>query len=922
MMPALMRTPQRACKILTASLLCLALAAAGFGLLAPPLAAQGHGPAPFDLTGPSIDVRITRNGRTLPIAEVPNLEPNDRVWVHPDLPRDQAAHYLLVIAFLRGATNPPPEQWFLKAETWQKKITDEGMSFTVPADAQQTLLFLAPETGGDYKTLRNAVRGRPGAFVRSSQDLVQASLDRTRVQTYIQSVRETSELDPASLESTSKLLARSLSVKVNQECFDRPLTEQEHCLTQNSDSLVLYDGHSQSIVSTLTQGAGVDLVTQLSATPTAGAGYYSAYVGAIVDVAKLLEGLHTAEYQYIPALTYPKQDALDLKLNNPPSFHNPKSVIVVALPPVETAKLPPLRAPEGGAGKDAKQVICLQGPDVVLPVEGAPLVYSTSYAHNLTLHVEGKSGRTIELPVHPSAARGGLVVDASAAATARLDPLVSGKVVGLWGFDRLDGPSFNLSLPHPTTWRLDRADANSLVVGRDDDVRLHGDGAACVDEVQLRDATGKHYKAEFHMVKPDELEVKVPMGSAATGDAGLLVRERGLAAPDQVAIQAYAQAGHLDTLEFHAGDSTAMLVGTRLDEVAAVQLKNVRFTPGPLTHAGSKDSLTLTAADPKAAAELPVNLRATALVLLKDGRTLELPNTISGHRPQVTLASKSVDWDAQAGNLVHLVDADELPMGGRISFVLKTTHQPGFSRADKVEIASEDQSLHTLLDISEGALLMQDTTTLLGSFDPLKSFGPSGFGKLQLRAIDASGAPGDWIPLGILVRVPVVAAVHCQRQSKPSLAAAAPPPAPAPSPGGEASSASSAAPAARATPPATSAPAVPETAEGQPPPPVNGPAPPAAVDPAVQCTLNGNSLFLIDAVSSDPQFTHSITVPDGYTSTTLLVPRPTGGELFVHLRDAPAVVNTIAVPPGASALSRNTDAAAGGNRTRTAAEIR
>ena len=551
-----------------------------------------------------------------------------------------------MVAFLRGSTNPPPEDWFLKEETWQKKVASEGIRFTVPADAQQTLLFLAPETGGDFKTLRNAVRGRPGSFVRASQDLNQASLDRSRVQTYINSVRETSETDPAALESTSKLLARSLTLKVNQDCFEKPTAEQEQCLTQNSDSLVLNDGH-ESMVSTLTNGPSSDLVTQLSYSPTAGAGYYSAYVGAVVDVVKLLEGLHTAEYQYIPALTFPKADALDLKLNNPPSFHNPKSVIVVALPAVETAKLPPLHA------IDTKQVSCLQGPGVVLPVEGAPLVYSTSYAHSLALHVEGKSGRGLDLPVRAIAAKGGLVVDASAVSDAKLDPRVVGKIVGMWGFERLDGPSFNLNVPHPTTWTLDKADANSLVVGREDDVRLHGDGAACVAEIQLRDSTGKQTRAEFKMVKPDELEVKVPMTGAATGDAGLLVRQRGLESPDQVAIQAYAQAGHLDALRFHAGDSTASLLGTRLDEVASVELKDARFVPDELTHSGDKDTLTLKAVDPKAAQALPVNLRATAYVELKDGRTLDLPNTVSGHRPQMTLASKNVEMLTEGSNLVH-----------------------------------------------------------------------------------------------------------------------------------------------------------------------------------------------------------------------------------------------------------------------------
>ena len=32
-------------------------------------------------------------------------------------------------------------------------------------------MFLAPATGGDFSTLRNAVRGRPGVFVEAVQDL-------------------------------------------------------------------------------------------------------------------------------------------------------------------------------------------------------------------------------------------------------------------------------------------------------------------------------------------------------------------------------------------------------------------------------------------------------------------------------------------------------------------------------------------------------------------------------------------------------------------------------------------------------------------------------------------------------------------------------------------------------------------------------
>jgi len=109
---------------------------------------------------------------------VPNLAPGDRLWIKAELPATQSEHYLLVAAFLRGATDPPPADWFFRNETWNRKSAPQGMTITVPPDAQQALLFLAPQTGGDFRTLVDAVRGRPGAFVRASQDLNQATLDR------------------------------------------------------------------------------------------------------------------------------------------------------------------------------------------------------------------------------------------------------------------------------------------------------------------------------------------------------------------------------------------------------------------------------------------------------------------------------------------------------------------------------------------------------------------------------------------------------------------------------------------------------------------------------------------------------------------------------------------------------------------------
>ena len=139
------------------------------------------GPPAFDLVGPKVDVHVKRGEETLPIGQVPNLLPGDRLWIHPDFPESQSAHYVLIVGFLRGATNPPPSEWFTHVETWSKKVRQEGVFVTVPAEAQQAVMFLAPSTGGDFSTLRNAVRGRPGVFVRAAQDLNFANADRMRL---------------------------------------------------------------------------------------------------------------------------------------------------------------------------------------------------------------------------------------------------------------------------------------------------------------------------------------------------------------------------------------------------------------------------------------------------------------------------------------------------------------------------------------------------------------------------------------------------------------------------------------------------------------------------------------------------------------------------------------------------------------------
>lgn len=783
--------------------------------------------AAFDLIGPKVEVRVQREGVTLPIAEVPNLQAADRLWIHPDLPESQSVHYLMIVVFLRGATNPPPDSWFTRIETWSKPVRDEGVFVIVPDEAEEALVFLAPETGGAFSTVRAAVRGKPGAFVRAAQDLAQASLDRQRLEKYLEAVREVSTSDPEQLKSRTTLLARSLNIRVDQQCFDKPSAQQVPCLTQNTDQLVLDDAHSQTMVATLTSGASTDLLAQISSTPNARSGYYSPYIGAAVDVARILGTAHTAQYQYIPALALPKQDDLNLRLNNPPSFRNPKSVLVIGLPPVRPSLVPPLRA------VDPAQIFCAGKPSLLLPAEGAPLVFGTELAHDFVLHVETKSSPGIDLPAKVDPMRGGFIVETRALQTADLDGEVTGVLRGAWGFHSFDGPHYRLRTSRPSQWIVASRDASALIIGREDTLHLESTDTCCVSEVVLKDEQGKPIAIEWKAVKPDELEVKVPLQKAVAGSVTMVVKKFGLGEADEVPLHTYAEAGRLDSFAIHAGDTDGILKGTRLDQVEQIAVNGLRFNPDSLSRANQQDELRLTARDAAASSKLHAGDDVVVKVNLKDGRSLDLKAEVESSRPRVIMLAKSVQPEDNVlgpGNYVRLGSADELSQEGRLNFFLKTQVPETFPPTEKIEVATADESFRVLLSVKDGNLTLQDSKTVYAVLDPMKLLGPSAFGPLKFRPVTADRIEGDWQPLVNLVRIPRLNGIRC------------------------------------------------------------------VSTPENQCALSGEKLFLLDSVSADPEFATSVTVPEGFVDGDLTIPSSKTKTLYIKLRDDPAVVDVATLP--------------------------
>ena len=724
----------------------------------------------------------------------------------------------------------------------------------------------------------------------------EASFEQSRIERYVQALQMVQPNSPAELLDHSRKLAATLNLKPDDECFKRPAAEQVACLRQTGVSLLLDDGHGQSLTQTITTGDTSNLIGAMQGTPVVantGAAAYSAYVGTVLDLVRLMTGLHTPHFQYIPAIAFPNDDALNLRLNAAPSFHNPKSVIVIALPAIQKAVPPPLQL------QDPAHVSCLLQPTMVLPLNGAPLVFATGFAHDLVLHLDQPmaDGRT-DLPLVPDAFNGGLVVAgkedrkpltaaappaygevksttdvAPAAKTTRSTPAapvtastqgameIRGTVRGFWGFDRFEGPTVPLQARVGTDWSA--APRTELFAGRTNTLVLRSTGTGCTEQVLLMGENGTR-PLDWHTARdgtPNALSVKLPLEKAAPGGLTLQVKQYGETAVQRVQVTAYSDVTRPRELLLHAGDSYATLTGTGLQEIQSGTLDGFAIEPaGDPSGDGTTMRLSVAPVSTNGKEKVERAFKAgdhgSAALTLRDGRTITTAYAVDAARPSVTVLNRTVTpLPGDVGLPLTLDDPDAVPLHSKFTVALRSDSPAKFSRSEKVEIGTTDGTLHTELNIADGSLVLQDSRTALAFLNPEKAFGASAFGPLRFRIVTEETA-SDWSPLGTLVRTPVVQQITCPAHT-----------------GTRASSGSAAAAA---------------TAEAQ-------ETSPSQAD--LPCVLTGSGLFLIAATAPDASFTKAAEVPEGFAAETLRVPRPADGHtLYLRLRDDPgheAFVTTV-----------------------------
>ncbi|WP_371128276.1 hypothetical protein [Sphingomonas sp. NFR15] len=700
----------------------------------------------FDLIGPRLHIMVTHDGTQLPLQRVPNLSEGDQVSIKLDLLPSQTEHYRLVAAFLRGTVERPDSKWFHEALSWKPK--DAELSLTVPKGAQQMALFIVPERGGSAGAISSAVRKQPGAFVRAVQELNQASLDRARLDTFLHTMLKTERAAPQTVAAISPVLARSLAIRLKSECLEQPAELQAACLTVDRETLLLADTHSSALADTLA-GTPTDLAFQLSATPQAGYGSYSSYIGVVRDLFRLVGAFQSTQLQFIPALARMDDGAVTVLLNTPVSFAKPASVIVLALPAIEAPKPPPLRRSDPAA-------LCA-APGFVLPVEGAPLIYATDYAHDMKLRLKRADGTPVDIPLRADASAGGFVADGAVPAGA-LGASTSGQVHGEWGFAAFDGPSFVLSSPGETAWKA--PDRGALVAGRTNQLDLTGGGAGCVTEVEMRRGDGAAQPVTWKQSGPNGIVATLPLEKIDAGAMSILIHSKGAAEPAVVTLRVFQETGSLDDLTVYAGDSEALLTGTRLDQVLGATLGKLALQPGTLTRVGKQDRLTLRLADPAAAPTLVAGKAETADVVFANGRHRTVSVTIAPPRPAATLVRVTAQPAArEGGRPITLATPDVFAQDARVAFAFHLDGAATLSGRETIEIATADGRASTTITAGKGYDL-QDEKTGIVSFVPADALGPAAFGAVRFRTV-RDGTASAWVPLGTVVRLPEIRSVAC-----------------------------------------------------------------------------------------------------------------------------------------------------------------
>jgi hypothetical protein len=359
----------------------------------------------------------------------------------------------------------------------------------------------------------------------------------------------------------------------------------------------------------------------------------------------------------------------------------------------------------------------------------------------------------------------------------------------------------------------------------------------------LKDPSGKELKAEWKALTPNKLEVKLPLQDSQPGSVSLMVSQYGVDQAQTISMQGFADAGHIDGFSIHAGDNQGTLTGSRLDEVSKLTIGKISFVPGALVTQGGSDKLSMTAQGDQ---------DSQAAAALKP----------SNPSAKVTLK------DGRTFQTTAQIDIAR----PSVTLIGKYVQLPSATIEHPIQINNPD------------ALPLNSTLTF-----SVRSITPEKFARDELIEI-ATNDDSYSTNLGLSnngIRMEnskiVVATFDPGKSFGPS---------------------------------AFGTLKFRVTSKG-----VNGDWQPLATlirlpvlkklkcpaDTGLACKLSGTDLYLLESVSSDPQLTQAVQIPEGFTGETFVVPRASHGLLYLKLRDDPSTIYSVQMSTAPSTSTKNQD---------------
>ena len=439
---------------------------------------------------------------------------------------------------------------------------------------------------------------------------------------------------------------------------------------------------------------------------------------------------------------------------------------------------------------------------------------------------------------------------AGAAAVSPVAPLpgaVTGTVAGLWGFDPFTGPTLQLQQTPGKEWKI--AADDPLIAGRENHLLLTSTASACIEKITREATPGHELTAPWKTGdKPNLISVDLPLKSVDPGSLHLAIHQYGDDQPANVAAKTFSEPATLSALELHANDTAATLTGTSLDEVQQITLGDVIFTP--TSPAIAPDSDSAAAQQPAAANALHLSLPAGAAA----------PKLKPGDRLTAQVALK---------------DGRTLPLAFTVS-----APRPSITLISKSTPRAAEGGIH--LASNDDLPVNQQLVFSLRSAVPFPRSG-----KIEVANADSSLHTFLNVAAGTLVlQDPHTLLATLDPLKTFGTSAFGPLRLRVVDPDGIAGDWIPLAVLVR----------LPTLTDLH-----------CTADASAACTLTGSSLYLVDAVGTDPTLNNPTSVPAGFVGTTIDVPRPSSipanlasgkanTTLYVRLRDDPQSANSVTLP--------------------------